>query len=414
MRSVVGMKDNYGASAKVLRYLEDSLLNLSARYGFSEIKTPIVEYSDVFNRSLGEDSDVVSKEMFNFSDKNGDSLTLRPENTAGIMRAIFTEGLLQKLPLKLFYSGPMFRYETPQKGRYRQFTQIGVEVLGIDNPQVDVEVIALAWAYICQLGLMEDCSLEINSLGDVDSRQKYKAALTVFLQDKQTQLSVDSQKRFSTNILRILDSKDENDQLLLKDAPKLSDFLSEISSIRFKVVLDLLSALNIPYRVNDKLVRGLDYYSETVFEITTNKIGAQSTILAGGRYNDLAKQIGGVEFSGIGFAAGAERLALLVEESTFIDKQVDVAMIYFNDYLSTQYGMKTTQKLRDSGYLVEIPYNESLNKKMKKANSMKARCAIIIGENEAKAQVLSVKWLDSGIQESLSFDEVLIKLKASQ
>lgn len=411
MKSVVGMKDNYGTSIKVLRYLEDTLLNLSSLYGFTEIKTPLIEYSEVFNRSLGEDSDVVSKEMFNFNDKNGDSLTLRPENTAGIMRAVFSEGLLQKLPLKLFYAGPMFRYESPQKGRYRQFTQLGVEVLGIDVPQIDVEVISLAWKFVTKLNLNNDCVLEINSLGDLESREKYKTALTAYLENKQDKLSVESQKRFKTNILRILDSKDENDQLLLKEAPKLKDYLSTFSDLRFKLVLELLTLLDIPYKVNDNLVRGLDYYSETVFEIVTDKIGAQSTILAGGRYNDLAEQMGGVKFSGIGFAAGAERLALLIDETKFIEKQVDVAMITFNDLSCVKYGQQVTQKLREAGYLVEIPYNESLNKKMKKANSMNARCAIIIGENEAKSQTLSVKWLASGTQESLSMDEVLVKLQ---
>lgn len=410
MKSVVGMKDSYGSSAKVIRYLEDLLLKISAKYGFNEIKTPIVEYADVFLRSLGESSDIVSKEMFCFNDKNGDMLTLRPENTAGIVRAIFSEGLLQDLPLKLSYSGPMFRYETPQKGRYRQFTQVGVEVLGINNPQIDAEVVALAWEYIAELKLNNDCVLEINSLGDAASRENFKIALTSYLSDKKSQLSVESQNRYDRNILRILDSKDENDQLVLKNAPKLSQFLSETSRLRFDKTKAILTELNIPFIVNEQLVRGLDYYSELVFEVTTNKIGSQSTVLAGGRYNDLAKQMGGVDFSGIGFAAGAERLSLMIDESQFKNKKVDVAVISFNDDQSIFYSMKLAQQIRAKGYTVELPYNESLNKKMKKANSMNATCAVIIGENETKTQQLTVKWLASGLQESLSLDDFLEKI----
>lgn len=412
LKTVVGMKDYVFNEAKTLRFLEDTLLSLSKKYNCQEIKTPIVESVEVFTKSLGETSDVVSKEMFTFPDKSGDLLTLRPEGTAGIMRAVLTAGIKQNLPLKFFYSGPMFRYETPQKGRYRQFTQVGVEFLGYDNYLADLECIALAWDYIKALNLEKDCSLEVNSLGDKESREKYKQALVKYLQDYKTLLSKESQERLEKNPLRILDSKSEEDQKVLQKAPRLEDFLSENSKTWFMALKQGLTTWGIPFKENSLLVRGLDYYSETVFEITTDKLGAQSAILAGGRYNDLSKVLGGESISGVGFAAGAERLMMMIPA---LDKEaLKVALVLLDSPKAQEYGLNVLRSLRDAGFSVEVPQNGSLVKKMKKADKLKAQYCVVIGEDEVNNQVVTLKEMSSGIQKQLNLKSLKEELSGKK
>lgn len=412
LKTVVGMKDYVFNEAKTLRFLEDTLLSLSKKYNCQEIKTPIVESVEVFTKSLGETSDVVSKEMFTFPDKSGDLLTLRPEGTAGIMRAVLTAGIKQNLPLKFFYSGPMFRYETPQKGRYRQFTQVGVEFLGYDNYLADLECIALAWDYIKALNLEKDCSLEINSLGDKESREKYKQALVKYLQDYKTLLSKESQERLEKNPLRILDSKSEEDQKVLQKAPRLEDFLSENSKTWFMALKQGLTTWGIPFKENSLLVRGLDYYSETVFEITTDKLGAQSAILAGGRYNDLSKVLGGESISGVGFAAGAERLLMMIPA---LDKEaLKVALVLLDSPKAQEYGLNVLRSLRDAGFSVEVPQNGSLVKKMKKADKLKAQYCVVIGEDEVNNQVVTLKEMSLGIQKQLDLKSLKEELSGKK
>ncbi|OFZ28995.1 MAG: histidine--tRNA ligase [Bdellovibrionales bacterium RIFCSPHIGHO2_01_FULL_40_29] len=314
-QSVRGTRDLLPALKKVFRQIDEIAYKTARNYGFNEIETPIFEFSDVFHRSLGETSDAVSKETYTFTDRGGDSITLRPEGTAGVVRSFVSEGLAQHLPLKLYYYGPMFRYERPQKGRYRQFYQFGVEMLGLETPLADIECLDLAWTIIKKLNLSERCILEINTLGDTESRADYRKALIDFLTPLKFQLSPDSQVRLEKNPMRILDSKDEGDRKLLADAPLMENFLNEKSKDFFTKVIAGLKHLNIPFKLNPKLVRGLDYYCHTVFEFTTTELGAQGAILSGGRYDGLVEMLGGPKTAGVGWAAGVDRLADLCEKS---------------------------------------------------------------------------------------------------
>ena len=312
-QSVRGTRDLLPNLKKTFRLIDQTAYNSALKYGFGEIETPIFEFSDVFHRSLGETSDAVSKETYTFTDRGGDSITLRPEGTAGVVRSFVSEGLAQLVPLKLYYSGPMFRYERPQKGRYRQFQQFGVEVLGLETPLADIECLDLAWTILKKLNLSERCILEINTLGDTESRNEYRKALVEFLTPLKSELSADSQVRLEKNPMRILDSKDENDRKLIAGAPLMENFLNEKSKLFFAKVIEGLKHLNIPYKLNPKLVRGLDYYCHTVFEFTTTELGAQGAILSGGRYDGLVEMLGGPKTAGVGWAAGIDRLADLCE-----------------------------------------------------------------------------------------------------
>ena len=287
IQNVRGTYDLYGDAKKKTKQVTRIGESVVEKYGFEEIETPIFEFTEVFARNLGDTSDIVTKEMYCFEDRGGESLTLRPEGTAGAIRAFVSNGMQQNLPLKLYYQGPMFRYERPQKGRQRQFTQFGVELLGADTPQADVEVIAMAYEFLEKLGLQGQVTVEINSLGDTESRNTYREKLVNYLRQHYDELSEDSKNRLERNPLRVLDSKEECDKIVVENAPLYADSLNEASRTFFAKVLAGLDRLGIKYRVNNRLVRGLDYYTHTVFELVTDKLGAQGTVLAGGRYDGL-------------------------------------------------------------------------------------------------------------------------------
>ncbi|WP_022726675.1 histidine--tRNA ligase [Fodinicurvata sediminis] len=381
---------------------------VAERYGFEEIATPVFEFTDVFKRTLGDTSDIVTKEMYSFSLKEGEEITLRPENTAGVARALISNGLHQSLPLKYFYAGPMFRHERPQKGRQRQFHQIGVELLGAPQPQADIEVIALGRHILEELGILQDTVLELNTLGDPESRTAYRAALVEYFQQHESHLSEDSRARLTRNPLRILDSKDEGDRRVVADAPAFEDYLNETSRNFFAEVRRGLDELGIPYQLNSRLVRGLDYYTHTAFEFTSDRLGAQSAVLAGGRYDGLIETMGGPATPGIGWAAGIERLAMLVQDVTPAARPV--AVIPVGEAAAVQ-ALKLTQELRHRGYVVELGYSGNLKKRMKRANQMQARAAIMMGEDELKAGQVTLRDLDSGEQESLALESLPARLE---
>ncbi|MBX9633404.1 MAG: histidine--tRNA ligase, partial [Magnetospirillum sp.] len=324
LQPVRGTHDLLPEDSRRHRFVEETAFSVVRRYGYGEIVTPIFEFTEVFSRTLGETSDVVTKEMYTFADRSGDSLTLRPEGTAGVARAFISGGLAQSLPLKLFYRGPMFRHERPQKGRLRQFHQVGVELLGVEGPQADIEVVSMAWRMLQALGLGDKVQLEINTLGDAESRVAYRDALVAYLTPYKDKLSEDSRARLDKNPMRVLDSKDEGDKAIVAGAPLIQDALSPAAQEFFAQVTGGLTALGVPFVINPKLVRGLDYYCHTAFEFTTTALGAQGTVLAGGRYDGLIGQMGGPATPGIGWAAGIERLSMLVEGAPDLDRPVAI------------------------------------------------------------------------------------------
>ena len=313
IKAIRGMNDILPDQTPVWQFLEQSVKSVLGAYGYSEIRMPIVEQTDLFKRSIGEVTDIVEKEMYTFDDRNGESLTLRPEGTASCVRAGEEHGLLFNQAQRLWYQGPMFRYEKPQKGRYRQFHQIGVETFGMANADIDAEVIMLSARLWKQLGILDSVTLQLNSLGSNEARAEYKDALVAYLLERKDQLDEDSQRRLTTNPLRVLDSKDKQTQSLLDDAPSLADYLDDESREHFADLCDMLDKAGIAYELNPRLVRGLDYYCKTVFEWVTDKLGAQGTVCAGGRYDGLVKQLGGRPTPAVGFAMGVERLILLLE-----------------------------------------------------------------------------------------------------
>lgn len=329
LQAIRGMNDTLPAHTPLWRYFEQQVADVLGGYGYQQIRMPIVEFTELFRRSIGEVTDIVEKEMYTFADRNGDSLTLRPEGTASCVRAVMEHGLINNgLVQKLWYIGPMFRHERPQKGRYRQFHQVGVEVFNLPGPDIDAELIVLTWRLWHKLGIAGDVTLELNSLGTSESRAAYRAALVEYLQQHFERLDEDSQRRVGTNPLRVLDSKDEQTQAILTDAPKLEDYLDEESTTHFAGVCARLDAAGVPYVLNNRLVRGLDYYSKTVFEWTTDKLGAQGTVCGGGRYDGLVEVMGGKPTAGVGFAMGIERLILMLETlgkvPAELQQQVDV------------------------------------------------------------------------------------------
>ncbi len=380
------------------RRVENVALDISARYGFREVATPIFEFTEVFARTLGETSDIVTKEMYTFETKGGEQITLRPEGTAGIARAFISGGLAQQAPLKMFYRGPMFRHERPQKGRQRQFHQIGVELIGVEGPQADVEVITLADHTLKELNLSGAITLELNSLGDRESRANYREELVKFLSASKDQLSEESRGRLERNPLRILDSKDKGDRRILENAPALSDYLNEHSKTFFESVQSGLTKFGIEFKVNPRLVRGLDYYCHTAFEFTTDALGAQGTVLAGGRYDGLIEQMGGPVTPGIGWAAGIERLAMLLPEAQPARRMIALIPVGAEQEESVQ---KLAHELRYAGYCVDVGYSGNLGKRMKRADKINAAAAVIIGEEEAKTNAATVRNLQSGEQETV-------------
>lgn len=395
VQCVRGTYDLYGAAKRKMKKVVSVGSAVVEKYGFEEIETPIFEFTEVFARNLGDTSDIVTKEMYCFNDKGGESLTLRPEGTAGVVRAFVSNGMQQNLPVKFYYTGPMFRYERPQKGRQRQFTQFGVELLGVETPQADIEVIAMAYEFLEKLGLSGQVTVEINSLGDAESRDAYREKLVAYLKEHYAELSEDSKNRLEKNPLRVLDSKEECDKAVVENAPLYADSLNEASQKFFADVLRGLDLLGIKYRVNNRLVRGLDYYSHTVFELTTDKLGAQGTVLAGGRYNGLVGQMGGGDVAGIGWACGVERLAMLSDEDVSLPRPIAVIPVGDDTFDAA---LKIAYKLRCAGFSVEQSYSGNMKKRMIKANKVNACKAVIIGSEELAQQSVTVKDLDSGEQ----------------
>lgn len=404
LQRVRGTRDMLSEECQIFRKIEETALKISSLCGFTEIDTPIFEATEVFHRTLGETSDVIHKETYTFTDRSGDSLTLRPEGTAGIARAFISEGMQQNLPLKFYYSGPMFRHERPQKGRYRQFHQIGVEVLGMDSPLADVEVIELAYNLLNEIKLEGQFQLEINTLGDQTSRENYRTALVNYLSQFKDQLSPDSQMRLDKNPLRILDSKSEGDQKIIQGAPRLEDSLTPEAKKFFGDVSEGLKKLGIAYTVNPRLVRGLDYYSHTVFEFTTTALGAQGTLLAGGRYDGLISMMGGPQTPGVGWAAGIERLAELASSKLVTEPQTLITVIGA-DAASEMKGLEFAQSLRKKGFMCESILSGNIGKKLKRANKLQAKWALIIGESEMASQTISCKNLLTGEQKTISWTE---------
>lgn len=397
-----GTHDLLPDEARRHRRVEETALAVVQRYGYGEIETPIFEFTEVFSRTLGDTSDVVTKEMYTFIDRGNESVTLRPEGTAGVARAFISGGLSQHLPLKLFYRGPMFRYERPQKGRLRQFHQVGVEFLGADNPLGDAEVIAMGAHLLEALGLKGRITLELNSLGDADSRTAYRDALVEFLRGHLDKLSEDSRTRLERNPLRVLDSKDDGDKAVVADAPVMSDYLNETSRAFFDQVKAGLDTLGIAFTVNPRLVRGLDYYSHTAFEFTTTALGAQGTVMAGGRYDGLIAQMGGPHTPGIGWAAGVERLAMLLDEVPAVERPVSV--IPMGD--SALQALAVAERLRRAGITVEMGFSGNMKRRMARANKANARAAVILGEDEMSRGAVTLRDLDGGTQQEVALDEL--------
>lgn len=398
LQPVRGTRDILPDESRQFRHVVEVARSLAERFGYDEIATPIFEFSEVFRRTLGDTSDIVTKEMYSFTDKGGDEVTLRPEGTAGVARALISGGLGQNLPLKFFYSGPMFRYERPQKGRYRQFHQIGVELLGVPEPAGDIEIIALGAAVLDALGIGDRVTLELNTLGNVTSRATYRATLVEYLSGHRDRLSEDSRMRLERNPLRILDSKDKGDRAIMAAAPDFADSLDAESVDFFAAVRNGLAALGIAYKVNTRLVRGLDYYCHTAFEFTTETLGAQGTVLAGGRYDGLIELMGGPETPGVGWAAGIERLSMLVE--TVPSAPRPIAVIPVGDETERR-AQVLAHDLRLRGFAVEIAFRGNLSRRLRRANRLNARAAIILGPDETARGAAMLRDLDSGAQDEV-------------
>lgn len=398
IQAIRGMNDILPTQSPLWQKVEAVLRASVAAYGYSEIRTPIVENTDLFKRSIGEVTDIVEKEMYTFEDRNGDSLTLRPEGTASTVRAGNEHGLLYNQEQRLWYMGPMFRHERPQKGRYRQFHQFGVEVYGIGSADIDAEVLMLSARLWEKLGISEHVTLELNTLGDPAERAAYREALIAFLEQHKDKLDEDSQRRMYSNPLRVLDSKDPQVQSILGDAPALMDYLGEESSQHFAQLRELLDAVGIQYRVNPRLVRGLDYYNRTVFEWVTNSLGSQGTVLAGGRYDGLVAQLGGKETPAVGFAMGLERIVLLLETLALtqdIPAEVDVYVAAMGDNCLVE-AIKVAQELRSALPTLRVMSHcggGNLKKQMKRADKSGAQVALLIGEEELAEGVVTVKYL---------------------
>nr|WP_235961248.1 histidine--tRNA ligase [Spirabiliibacterium mucosae] len=398
------MNDCLPSQTPVWQWLEKTVRGVLAQYGYSEIRMPIVESTPLFKRAIGEVTDVVEKEMFTFDDRDGESLTLRPEGTAGCVRAGIENGLLYNQEQRLWYMGPMFRYERPQKGRYRQFHQIGVEVFGIANPEIDAELILLTARLWRELGIFEHVTLQLNSIGSAQSRAVYRQALVDYLQQHMDVLDEDCKRRLTTNPLRILDSKNERVQAVLDHAPSLQDYLSEEDKAHFAQVCQILDDMGIRYEINPKLVRGLDYYNKTVFEWVTTALGAQGTVCGGGRYDTLVEQLGGHATCGIGFAMGVERLVLLVQEvnpELAIESAVDVYIIHSGE-AARRAAFRISEQLRSDLPSVKVMLHCSagaFKKQFKRADKSNAQFAIVIGDDEAQQQQVTIKPLKQQIDQ---------------
>jgi histidyl-tRNA synthetase len=403
-----GTHDLIGEEQRRFHRVADTARRVAATYGFDEWQTPMFEDTSVFARTLGETSDVVTKEMYSFQDRGGDSLTLRPEGTAGVCRALVSNGLTQSLPQKVFYAGPMFRYERPQKGRYRQFHQIGTELIGPAEPLADAEVIACGWDILNALKVADDTTLELNTLGDEESRAAYRAALVAYLTEHQGALSPDSLTRLERNPMRILDSKDERDRRIVADAPTIDPYLTSAAAAFFDKLQDHLTRFRVPFRRNARIVRGLDYYGHTAFEFVTTKLGAQGTVMAGGRYDGLVAEMGGPTTPAVGWAAGIERLSMLMDAAP--PSPATVAVIPVGD-AAEAVAIEILQSLRANGIRAEMSYRGNVKRRMERANRIGARAAVILGDDDIAGGVAQVKDLATGTQEAVPFSHVPSRLK---
>jgi histidyl-tRNA synthetase len=388
------------------RRVTETARDIAARYGFAEMATPIFEFTEVFARPIGEATDIVAKEMYTFTDRGGEEVTLRPENTAGVVRAVLSNGLVQQAPLKFFYSGPMFRYERPQKGRFRQFHQIDVELIGVASPQADIEVITCGRRILDALGI-EGVALELNTLGDAESRKAYREALVGFYQKRIDALSEDSRRRLERNPLRILDSKDEGDKRINAEAPSNADYLTPAAREFFDQLRRGLDALGIGYQVNPRLVRGLDYYVHTTFEFITTKLGAQGTVMGGGRYDGLIELLGGPAMPAVGWAAGIERLAMLIDEPP--EERRPIALIPAGEDAAIP-ALKLAEELRGAGFVVELGYAGNMRKRLQRADKAHARAAVILGETELARDAAVLRDLDKGEQEEVKLAALVHRL----
>ncbi len=410
VRPVRGTVDLFPEEFRRHSRVIDAARGLANVYGYGEIQTPIFEFTEVFARTLGDVSDVVTKEMYTFEDRGGERITLRPENTAGVARAFISAKLQNDLPLKYFYAGPMFRYERPQKGRQRQFHQIGVELFGVPGPSGDVEVIALAAQILDQLEMLQHCVLNLNTLGDTESRQAYRTALVEYFSDYKARLSDDSVARLEKNPLRILDSKDQSDKEIVNRAPSFDGYLTASASEFFSAVREGLDDLGIAYELNPRLVRGLDYYCHTAFEFVTDALGAQGTVIGGGRYDGLIGMMGGPETPGVGWAGGIERLAMLAEQTLpKLELPSPIALIPIGG-VAERALKKYAFSLRAKGIPTDIAFSGNLKRRMQRAGRMGAKVAVIVGDDELQAKKATLRDMDTGAQEEVMLDNLVERL----
>ena len=407
LQPVKGTRDIYGSEGRAHHHVMNTAAAVSRAYGYDRMDTPVFEQVEVFNRPLGETSDVVTKEMYDFETKGGDHVVLRPENTAGVVRSVISNGLTHDLPGRYFYAGPMFRYERPQAGRYRQFTQIGVELIGPEQPAADVDVIACGWQILSDLGLTDHITVHLNTLGDTESRNAYRTELVAYFQDHKDQLSEDSLARLDKNPLRILDSKDEGDRALLPASPKFVDHLNGASQDHYGAVKEGLENLGLPYKHDDTLVRGFDYYCHTAFEFITEQLGAQGTVLGGGRYDGLSKLLGGPQMAGVGWAAGVDRLAMLMGEAP--DEAAPIAFVPLGAE-AEKLAQKLVFDLRAAGVMVDMNYSGNMKKRLTRANKVQAKVTIILGEDEINAGHALVRDMQSGEQREVALDALVSEL----
>ena len=416
IQAIRGMNDILPEQTPCWQYVENTFRQLMQSYGYQEIRMPVVESTSLFKRSIGEVTDIVEKEMYTFEDRNGDSLTLRPEGTASCVRAAMQHGLLHNQIQRLWYTGPMFRHERPQKGRYRQFHQFGVEAFGLAGPDIDAELILMSNRLWQKLGMSDDVTLELNSLGSSAARQEYREVLVKYFEVHKTDLDEDSQRRLQTNPLRILDSKNPGMQKLNENAPKLIDHLDAESKRDFEVLCKILDDAGVSYKINPRLVRGLDYYSKTVFEWVTDKLGAQGTVCAGGRFDGLVEQLGGKTTPAIGFALGLERLIELLEipEDVQHDNNLHAYLVLIGDAALSK-GIPLSEKWRNEFTGLKLQVNcggGSIKSQMKKADKSGANIAFILGEDEIEKNEITVKFLrEKKEQEVIGLSEVSGYLK---
>ena len=406
LQPVRGTRDLLPEEFRRYRAVIESARAIAERYGYLEMATPLFEFTEVFQRTLGETSDIVTKEMYSFSPGGGESgegerITLRPEATAGIARALISGGLAQQLPLKFFTTGPMFRHERPQKGRQRQFHQLDVELLGVPEPLGDVEIIAVGARILDALGVLDRTTLELNTLGDPESRTAYRGALVDYFSQHRDALSEDSRDRLERNPLRILDSKDKGDRALVAEAPLFNDYLNQDSRDFFDRVKQGLDDLGLAYELSPRLVRGLDYYTHTAFEFTTTELGAQGAVLAGGRYDGLVETMGGPSIPGVGWAAGIERLTMLLADETPAPRPIVVVPVGAG---CERRALVLTEALRQAGFAVDLGFGGNMKKRMKRADKLGARAAVILGEDELAQASATVRDLDSGEQSLVPLD----------